>query len=70
MNNGQWWRTDWITQSAPNNMIQKRYQYWVREGVVWTPWADYCEDDSQLKEIEKMYKWQLKNKLKNEFRVV
>ena len=51
-------------------MIQKRYQYWAHEGVIWTPWADYCEDDSQLKEIEKMYKWQLKNKLKNEFRVV
>lgn len=67
---GQWWRTDWVIQSAPNNMIQKRYQYWAHEGVVWTPWVDYCEDDSQLKEIEKMYKWQLKNKLKNEFRVV
>lgn len=51
-------------------MIQKRYQYWAHEGVVWTPWVDYCEDDSQLKEIEKMYKWQLNNKLKNEFRVV
>ena len=55
---------------SPFNMIQKRYQYWAHEGVVWTPWVDYCEDDSQLKEIEKMYKWQLKNKLKNEFRVV
>jgi hypothetical protein len=51
-------------------MIQKRYQYWAHEGVVWTPWENYCEDDSQLKEIEKVYKWQLKNKLKNEFRVV
>ena len=51
-------------------MIQKRYQYWAHEGVVWTPWVNYCEDYSQLKEIEKMYKWQLKNKLKNEFKVV
>ena len=51
-------------------MIQNRYQYFTKDGIVWTPWLDYCEDDSQLEEIKKKFKWQLKNKLKNEFRVV
>jgi len=52
------------------SMIQKRYQYWSRDGIVWTSWINYCEDDSQLEELKETYKWQLKNKLKNEFRLI
>jgi len=41
-----------------SNML-KRYQYYSREGIVWTEWFKY--------EGEK-YTWQLKNKLKNEYK--
>lgn len=41
-----------------SNML-KRYQYYSREGIVWTDWFKY--------EGEK-YIWQLKNKLKNEYK--
>lgn len=51
-------------------MIQKRYQRFVRGGIIWSSWFNYCEDDSQLKTIKKENKWQLKPKLKNEFRVI
>lgn len=39
--------------------MQKRFEYWSREGKVWTEWFDY--DGEQ-------FPWQLKNKLKNEYR--
>ena len=39
--------------------MQKRFEYWSSEGKVWTPWFDY--DGEQ-------FHWQLKNKLKNEYR--
>lgn len=52
-------------------MIQKRYQWISKEGVVWTHWYNYCEDDSLLKIFQKEEKYQLKNsKLLNEFRVI
>lgn len=51
-------------------MIQKRYQSFTPSGVAWTDWFDYCEDDSQLSRLQNEEKWQLKNKLKNGFRIV
>ena len=39
--------------------MEKRYEYWTKEGKVWTPWFKYDGEK---------YKWQLKNKLKNEYR--
>lgn len=39
--------------------MQKRYEYWSRDGKVWSEWFDYNGDK---------YLWQLKNKLKNEYR--
>jgi hypothetical protein len=51
-------------------MILKRYQYISREGIKWTPWSKYCEDDSQLSRLQKEEKYQLKPHLLNEFRIV
>lgn len=51
-------------------MVQKRYEYMSREGVKWTPWSDYCEDDSQLSRLQKEEQWQLKPRLRNEYRIV
>ena len=51
-------------------MIFKRYQYISREGIKWTPWSNYCEDDSQLSRLQKEEKYQLKPHLLNEFRIV
>ena len=39
--------------------MQKRYEYWTREGKKWTEWFEY--DGEQ-------FPWQLKNKLRNEYR--
>lgn len=39
--------------------MKKRFQYWSSEGIVWTPWF---EPFGNLVE-----KWQLKNKLLNEY---
>lgn len=50
--------------------IQKRYQYISKEGVVWSDWYHYSDDDSLLKVFQKEEKFQLQNKLRNEFRVV
>lgn len=41
--------------------IQKRYQYWSNDGIIWSDWFDY--DGPQEK-------YQLNNKLKNEYREV
>jgi len=51
-------------------MIQKRYQYFSREGKVWTKWFDFCKDDSQLERLKKENKWQMKNQLLNDYRIV
>ena len=40
-------------------IMEKRYQYYSRNGIQWTPWFEY--EGSQEP-------WQLKNKLKNEYR--
>ena len=37
----------------------KRYEYWSMEGKVWSEWFDY--DGEQ-------FPWQLKNKLRNEYK--
>ena len=51
-------------------MIQKRYQYWSSTGIQWTPWFDYREDNGQLRDLQVNEKWQVKNKLLNEYRVI
>ena len=43
-------------------MIYKRYQYWSRDGIVWTDWFKW---NSDLRD-----KWQLKNKLLNEYKSI
>ena len=54
--------------------IQKRYEYWDSENgktvKKFTEWYNYCEDDSLLKVFQKEEKWQLNQKLRNEFRVI
>ncbi len=40
---------------------QKRYEYFSRDGKNWTEWFDYNGEE---------YKWQLKNKLRNEYRTI
>ena len=40
-------------------MVQKRFQYFTREGKQWSNWFDYDGEH---------YKWQLVNKLRNEYR--
>lgn len=44
-------------------MIQKRYQHYAKEGIVWTEWF-------KISDNAPMEPWQLKNKLKNEYREV
>lgn len=51
-------------------MIQKRYQHISRNGIEWTNWYDYSPHDHLLKVFQKEEKWQLKNHLLNEFRVI
>ena len=51
-------------------MIQKRYQYYSKSGIIWTPWRDYSEDDSLLSKLQEEEKWQIKGKLRNEYKVV
>ena len=41
-------------------MVQKRYQFWTKDGIQWTEWFDW---DSDLRD-----KWQLKNRLLNEYK--
>ena len=40
-------------------MTYKRYQYYSREGISWTPWFPYNGPKKP---------WQLKNKLKNQYK--
>lgn len=49
-------------------MIQKRYQYLSSQGVKWTPWFNFREGNT-LKG-QNLEKWQVKNKLANEYKVV
>lgn len=51
-------------------MIQKRYQYYSKEGIKWTEWSDYMDDDSKLEYLQKEEIYQLKPKLLNEYRIV
>lgn len=39
--------------------MEKRFEYFTREGKAWSNWFPYSGEK---------YKWQLKNKLKNEYR--
>ena len=39
--------------------MKKRYQYFGKDGIQWSPWFDY--DGEQ-------FPWQLKNKLRNEYK--
>ena len=41
--------------------MQKRYQHWTKNGIEWTQWFNRIFNKSQEP-------WQLKNKLKNEYR--
>lgn len=43
--------------------MEKRYQYWSKEGIKFTNW--FPVTDNNTKE-----KWQVKNKLLNEFRII
>ena len=51
-------------------MIQKRYQHWSSTGIQWTDWFDYREDNGQLKDLQVNEKWQAKNKLLNQYRII
>ena len=44
-----------------NTVRQKRYEYFSRQGKKWTEWFNYDGEE---------YKWQLKNKLRNEYRTI
>lgn len=50
-------------------MIQKRYETFTSKGKVWLDWSDYEEDDSKLDYLQKEEYWQLKPKLRNEYRI-
>lgn len=41
-------------------MTYKRYQMYTRDGIVWSSWFKWDSDNRDP--------WQLKNKLKNEYR--
>ncbi len=43
-------------------MTLKRFQYYSNKGIVWTEWFEW---DSDIKD-----KWQLKNKLLNEYKTI
>lgn len=51
-------------------MIQTRYQYYGPNGIAWTDWRDLEPDDTQLEKLQTEQKWQVKDKLLNEFRVI
>ena len=39
--------------------MEKRYEHYTKNGIEWTSWFEWDGEK---------YKWQLKNKLKNEYR--
>ncbi|MBO7692959.1 MAG: hypothetical protein J6Y28_01675 [Acholeplasmatales bacterium] len=52
-------------------MIQKRYQHYNKDNkIVWTDWFNILTDDKNIEQLRKEQYWQLKGKLKNEFRIV
>ena len=51
-------------------MIQKRFQRYSSKGIVWTDWMNFEEDNSKLSNFIKEELYQLKPKLKNEYRIV
>ena len=51
-------------------MIQTRYQYFSSKGIAWTDWRDLDPDDSHLEDLQKNQKWQVKDKLLNDYRVI
>jgi hypothetical protein len=51
-------------------MIQKRFQRYSSNGIVWTDWVNFEKDDSKLSYFIKEEPYQLKPKLKNEYRIV
>ena len=51
-------------------MIQTRYQHYGPNGIEWTKWVDLDPDDSHLEELKKNQKWQVKDKLLNDYRIV
>lgn len=51
-------------------MIQKRYQHYDRNGVSWTDWFNTSKKDFELPTLLRFEKWQVKNKLLNDFRII
>ena len=51
-------------------MIEKRYQYYTPNGIEWSKWFPSREDDSEFDTLRNEEKWQIKNKLLNDFRIV
>lgn len=54
-------------------MIEKRYQTYSKEELTWSKWFKFS-DSNKSHEAERLnrdpeQKWQLKNKLRNEFRL-
>lgn len=43
-------------------MVYKRYEHYTREGKEWTPWFPWDSDNRDP--------WQLKNKLRNEYKEI
>lgn len=50
-------------------MIQKRYQFFSKEGIKWTDWFNTPKKDEELEHLNVHQKWQVKGKLLNEFRI-
>ena len=50
-------------------MIQKKYQFFSKEGIKWTDWFDTLKKDEELENLRITQYWQLKDKLLNEFRI-
>ena len=42
---------------------QKRFQYWSKDGIKWTDWFNIPMNAPEEK-------WQVKNKLLNEYRII
>lgn len=52
-------------------MIQKRYEYFGPKGKKWTEWFNMSgKKDSDLKQLQEEEAWQVKGKLKNEYKIV
>ena len=51
-------------------MIQKRYQYWSSEGIVWTPWFDYSKGNQDTLTVLQHTESIQNKKLRNDFRCI